>query len=725
MKAIRFAYLAFVFILLLPACTPTPTVEPTSIFTPLPATPSQPVDFPTSVITTPLPVSTRTPRPPTPVPGLAHLPEEVGSNACPNTQPSLLMPGRQGRVSNDTPDPNRVRAEPNAQAALLGDIPAGAYFDVLEGPQCTDDGAWFKIRYDTLEGWMKEGTPAAYWVMPITTDARILTGPSIDAAGFTLTLPVELGTTAQVQDVPFNTAENIPPVTLLRLPEYPLYNGSPSIYIYPVQDYLYYRADLQPRLEGIRSAINTLLADPEAQVGLPEFRDAFLAGQTYLLQAGRFRFGWGLRAVTVADDGDNTPTYVFLGFRSDMGYLFYMKLPVHLAFGELAANVRPDDFSPSITQIDWLLQFQPISSLPTLTDPSLAGACPGAPPFILTLGDWARVSIDPPLPSSIRSNPGSGGDVIGEAQPGDNLLVIDGPQCANGYTWWKVRSLDGLEGWAVEGDSDAYWLVEPISPWYQLPSPLSAGNMQRYDLREIFISAASSLVNDISGGYSALATPVPFPENGETPWPEDTCASMFSSTFCAAHSTYGINSDVLTYSWMHVYDLQDPLSRYYINDQSYDDCTEALRQNLQNDPPVAAYIDPFCGLGGGIPIHFIADVQLIQFDGGRGLRFLIASGNYQTVNTINYRFEGLSDDGRYYITALLREVYHPYIADWQMLELDNFGPFIASREGQYAEAEASHRVFNQRIETLLNAHLVTLYPQLSILDEMMASIEIK
>jgi hypothetical protein len=507
------------------------------------------------------------------------------------------------------------------------------------------------------------------------------------------------------------------------LPEYPYYDGSPSIYIYPVQDYLYYRADLQPRLEGIRSAINTLLADPEAQVGLPEFRDAFLTDQVYLLQAGRFRFGWGLRAITVAEDGENTPIYVFLGFRADMEYLFYLRLPVHLAFGELAANARPDDFSPSITQIDWLLQFQPMSSLPTLTDPSLAGACPGAPPFILTLGDWARVSIDPPLPSSIRSSPGSGGDVIGEAQPGDNLLVIDGPQCANGYTWWKVRSLDGLEGWAVEGDSAAYWLVEPISPWYRLPLPLAPGDLLRYDLKEMSISARSALVGDITAEFFPLATPIPPPANIETPYPDDY--NFFTTTFNAAHSTYGINSDVLTYSWMHVYDLQDPLSRYYLNDQSYDDCTEALRQNLQNDPPVADYIDPFCGLGGGIPIHFIADVQLIEFNGGRGLRFLIASGNYQTAHTLNYRFEGLSDDGRYYITALLRDIEHPYIVDPPTSGAEGFGPFIPWQEGQYAVAEESHRVFNQRILTLLNAHVITLYPQLSLLDEMMASIEVK
>ena len=30
------------------------------------------------------------------------------------------------------------------------------------------------------------------------------------------------------------------------------------------------------------------------------------------------------------------------------------------------------------------------------------------------------------------------------------VLVLDGPQCAHGYTWWLVSGLDGLKGWAAE-----------------------------------------------------------------------------------------------------------------------------------------------------------------------------------------------------------------------------------------------------------------------------------
>jgi hypothetical protein len=347
----------------------------------------------------------------------------------------MLMPGHQGRVSNATPDPNRVRSEPNAQADLLGEIPAGAYFDVLEGPRCADDSAWFRVRYESIEGWMKEGSSSEYWVMPIVDDARILTGPSIVAAGYNINLPGVLGTSAQILDLPYDATDNTPPVTFLRLTEYRFYDYSASIFIYNVEEYLYYRADLRSRLEGIRMAINSLLSDPDAQISWPEFQDPFIQEQTYLIQAGRFSNGWALRGVSVMEDDPSTPYYVFLGFTSDMQSLFYVKLPIRLTFGQLAESISPDNFSPIITQVDTLLLFQPYTRHSSLSDPTLAGTCPGAPPFTLMVGDWARVSVDPPAPSRIRSGPSSNNQVLGEAQPGENLLVIDGPQCANGYTW--------------------------------------------------------------------------------------------------------------------------------------------------------------------------------------------------------------------------------------------------------------------------------------------------
>ena len=61
-------------------------------------------------------------------------------------------------------------------------------------------------------------------------------------------------------------------------------------------------------------------------------------------------------------------------------------------------------------------------------------ACPGAPAILLKVNDWARVSVDPPLSIRLRSQPSSSGEITGEVGPGKNVLVQEGPQCADGYT---------------------------------------------------------------------------------------------------------------------------------------------------------------------------------------------------------------------------------------------------------------------------------------------------
>lgn len=724
MQKVLTAFIIFVILIHFSACTPSSTESPidfNQVDVESTITATLPQEISGDEITTPLPVVQPTALPPTPIPGLPPLPESGANNICPNTQPSLLMPGKQGRVSNQTPDPNRVRAEPGKNGALLGEIPAGAYFDVLEGPNCVEDGAWFKVKYENLEGWMKEGSSEEYWVMPIYTDAQIITGPQIELPGITIMIPEEISKRVEIQQLPFDPEKKTPPVTRLRLMDYPYYDFNPSVFVYSVTDYLYYRPDLHSQLEGIRTAINKKLRDETSVTSLPEFRDVFIKDKIGLFQAGRFGSGYGLFAIAVDNDKQN-PNYVFFGFSADMQYLYYIKLPVRLTFGQLA-QATMNDFSPSIKTLNAMTKFTQLSDTIQVLNPAQSGKCPGAPPFTLQLGDWARVSVDPPIPSRIRSTPGSSGEVVGNAQPGENLLVIDGPQCANGYTWWKVRSLAGMEGWTIEGDTSSYWLIEPISTWYPLPEAIGAYTLKKNTLREINFSTNSILVPIIYSEFLPQATPMPTPATMETPWPDDPRYNIYTTAAYSEHSRYRFEG-FFEYAGMTIFNLQDPLNRYYLNNQSFDDCTRKLKENLKNDPPISSYINAFCGIGGGIPLHFVADVKAIQFNGGKGLRFLIASANYLTINKLDYIFQGLSDDGRYYIVAMFQDIEHPYIVDDQLWETD-FGPLLAWKDGQYEAAKASYKVFNERIETLLDARVVTLYPDLLLLDEMMASIEIK
>ena len=73
---------------------------------------------------------------------------------------------------------------------------------------------------------------------------------------------------------------------------------------------------------------------------------------------------------------------------------------------------------------------------------------------------FAHIALNPPLPNRIRSAASLSSEYLGQIAPGAGLRVIDGPLCADGYSWWLVESLDKrLRGWTVEGRSSEQWLI--------------------------------------------------------------------------------------------------------------------------------------------------------------------------------------------------------------------------------------------------------------------------
>lgn len=97
------------------------------------------------------------------------------------------------------------------------------------------------------------------------------------------------------------------------------------------------------------------------------------------------------------------------------------------------------------------------TSIPTITQTPYV--CPDAPAVSLEIEEWVMVSVDPPVANRVRSEPGLSSEVLGQVEPGEVVQVLDGPRCVDGYNWWRVRSLEGLEGWSAEGDAEGYWFI--------------------------------------------------------------------------------------------------------------------------------------------------------------------------------------------------------------------------------------------------------------------------
>ncbi len=638
------------------------------------------------------------------------------------------MPGRLGRVDNSSPSPNRIRNLPALTGSnVIAEIPAGGYFEVLAGPHCADNMAWFEIRTeDGVDGWMGEGTADGYWVMPIYTDPETLTGKQVTVPGFTLDLPPDFGMQAVLSRLPYEPETGLPPFNLVRFPEFASDGKTAVVYTYDVAEQLYYAADRRALLEKIRSEINALLKDPEAVVSAPAVLSWITPkGAPILAEAGSFKGGYGYHTIAwmAPTDGSRpaAPHYVFYGFTSDMLYMFYAAFEVQLTFGQPAqATIR--DFMPLPQTFDMLFGWQALDRGAVVAEDGVpVTKCPGAPESYVKIGDWVRVSVDPPLPIRIRSGPGSSGDAIGEAEPGSNLFIIDGPECANGFAWWQVRSLDGLEGWTIEGDSDGYWLVEPISLWVRLPQPLDPNSWVMAELVELRLQVpgALRLPQDLALTYFPMATPVPtLAPNIWQDDPRETNHSEYRNYQFTSTSGGRIDFN------LNAIPVVPELS---INWEKYRDYARRIASMANSGSVLTGSLAPFLGWESyGLPVAITTKAEVIDFAGGSGIRYLVGTHNATPVmNPMYYIFQGVSEDGSLYLYLII-PVYSSYLSSNPNEASQPFGPFISSNDDpSFEKVQASYDVFNERIEELIQADELNFFPDLALLDAMVASIELK
>jgi hypothetical protein len=83
---------------------------------------------------------------------------------CPNLLVSRLVIGQEGRVLPG--ESNNMREGPAANSELVGKIPGGETFMVLDGPACYGYLAWWQVDYHGLIGWTAEGQGQDYWLEP-------------------------------------------------------------------------------------------------------------------------------------------------------------------------------------------------------------------------------------------------------------------------------------------------------------------------------------------------------------------------------------------------------------------------------------------------------------------------------------------------------------------------------------------------------------------------------
>lgn len=115
---------------------------------------------------------------------------------------------------------------------------------------------------------------------------------------------------------------------------------------------------------------------------------------------------------------------------------------------------------PTATPFVNVLPVVTIQNLPTLIVPPVIlptvvvpiptpfSPLPAAP--VLTIGGVARVQTTDGDPLNVRSGPGRSNPILGRANSGDFVTILQGPVAADGFNWWQIQLGNGLVGWSVD-----------------------------------------------------------------------------------------------------------------------------------------------------------------------------------------------------------------------------------------------------------------------------------
>jgi len=72
-----------------------------------------------------------------------------------------------------------------------------------------------------------------------------------------------------------------------------------------------------------------------------------------------------------------------------------------------------------------------------------------APVPVLEVGSSYRVT-EAGANLDLRQEPSLASRLQRQVPAGEAVLVLEGPVDRDGYFWWRLRTQDGMEGWAVE-----------------------------------------------------------------------------------------------------------------------------------------------------------------------------------------------------------------------------------------------------------------------------------
>ncbi len=410
---------------------------------------------------------------------------------CSTGAVSQFAPGTPGEVT--AADGLALYAEPTTDSQTVYSVDAGTSLTVWHGGLCNDDGLWWFAEVGFIMGWLTETTPSGdYLVAPVSAPVFDAPRPRagdnpllVDDTGLQFSLSADIAGTATTNWVPANTDELNPQSQAhptYRNVTFDGYAGSQQefwlyVRVHPAEEW---ESLTGLTLDDLRTQLNDRPNAPYL-TGLPGVGAAryLEVNPTYV----DFQNGGGVRAlVQYTQSGapvvDGELIYLFAGLTDDRAYL------VHAAFA-LDSTLLPSDAARDERfDFDAYLEYQIVSDnafqtaissvlsaapdetfTPHVSDldalvASLRVEAPelcGEVPSLLAVGDTVQQALEG-VPLRVRDS--ANGTMTNSFYPGEEAVIVAGPECIDGIVWWDVFREGEWGGWVAELEDDTYYLTE-------------------------------------------------------------------------------------------------------------------------------------------------------------------------------------------------------------------------------------------------------------------------
>lgn len=392
------------------------------------------------------------------------LPSHAQDTTC--TEAPNVVVGEQGQTFEGT----ALRADPTDRFEV-GTIYPGAVFTVIEGPRCSDGIYWWRVAYDGIIGWIPN-----YGLLPFAagtdpTNATLTPTERVDHNGISFAYdPAVWGAQVQAFSTTTQVWYTLEDNTWVGMPEsrrFTFFQRQPAaeLIIYPVDNWhneeaaglaLAARLLIEKRAEiDLNTATGELPALPIRRAAQNiRAQRAFIEGTDVV----GFRFITRYTQSFAAFTGDDL-FYTFQGYTSDGRY--YISFSVPLSLPDLPAQLpnleemvaTSDDegflaFADYVAQAETIINgmeaglatYDALVQSLTVTDPT------AAPAFICEVQPQWQVGEVLTLTEPLDIVPIYGWDAgVGFLDIGSQVLLLDGPACANSYVWWQIDT-----GWIHE-----------------------------------------------------------------------------------------------------------------------------------------------------------------------------------------------------------------------------------------------------------------------------------